>query len=39
MIYLRDHERFPEQVCAEGRVGFHNNSEAASYPTAAKPDF
>jgi hypothetical protein len=39
MIYLRDYERFPEQVCAEGRVGFHNNSEAASYPTAAKPDF
>ena len=39
MIYLRDYERFPEQVCAEGRGGFHNNSEAASYPTAAKPDF
>src|SRR5215471_6895136 len=38
MIYLRDREVFPEQVCAEGRLGFHND-EGAQIPTAAKADF
>jgi len=31
-------EPFPEIVCAEGRMGFHND-EGAQIPTAAKPDF
>jgi len=38
MIYLRDRAAFPEQVCAEGRLGFHND-EGVQIPTAAKPDF
>jgi hypothetical protein len=38
MIYLRDRAAFPEQACAEGRMGFHND-EGAQIPTAAKPDF
>jgi hypothetical protein len=38
MIYLRDRNEFPEIVCAEGRVGFHNN-DSASLPRADKPDF
>ena len=38
MIYLRDREAFPEVVCAEGRMGFHND-EGGQIPTAAKPDF
>ena len=38
MINLRDYERFPEQACAEGRVGFHND-EAGGFPVAVKPDF
>jgi hypothetical protein len=38
MIYLRDREAFPEIVCAEGRLGFHND-EGAQIPTAAKADF
>src|SRR5262249_6189804 len=38
MIYLRDRNAFPEQVCAEGRLGFHND-EGGQIPTAAKPDF
>jgi hypothetical protein len=38
MIYLRDRDEFPEVVCAEGRVGFHN-SEGADLPLADKPDF
>src|SRR5437763_13509261 len=38
MIYLRDREVFPEVVCAEGRLGFHND-QSAQLPTAARPDF
>ena len=38
MIYLRDRGVFPEQACAEGRLGFHND-EGAQIPTAAKADF
>jgi hypothetical protein len=38
MVYLRDRDRLPEAVCAEGRFGFHNN-EGADLPHADKPDF
>jgi hypothetical protein len=38
MIYLRDRSGFPEVVCAEGRLGFHNH-EGADLPHADKPDF
>ena len=30
MIYLRDRAAFPEQACAEGRMGFHNDEGALS---------
>ena len=38
MIYLRDRGEFPEAVCAEGRLGFHNTQDAQP-PHADKPDF
>jgi len=38
MVYLRDRDRLPEAVCAEGRFGFHNN-EGADLPHSDKPDF
>jgi len=38
MIYLRDHDGFPEAACAEGRFGFHNHA-GADLPHADKPDF
>jgi hypothetical protein len=37
MIYLRDHDEFPEGVCAENRFSFHNLD--ADFPHADKPDF
>jgi hypothetical protein len=38
MIYLRDRNGFPEAVCAESTLGFHNH-EGADLPHADKPDF
>ena len=38
MVYLRDRGQFPEQACAEGRLGFHNDQSALP-PMATKPDF
>jgi hypothetical protein len=38
MIYLRDRGEWPEVVCAESRLGFHNDS-GAEFPQASKPDF
>jgi hypothetical protein len=38
MIYLRDRNGFPEVVCAESTLGFHNH-EGADLPHADKPGF